>query len=209
VGAGQLPDPYVLNSQGNCHASLGAGASMAGQGHGGAGACAGLQGGVCSPGALQCACVVLGKEACMSRVALHAGAADISSVWRTAQQHKCSGHHSPAAGEWRAARDSFLASADGFQRASGFRYGRSTTPRLDGAVYAASNAGELRAGCAFGSLLPCSMAACSLAACSLLPAAGQWCSCRACTGAHALPLCAAAFPRCCIYPACAGCHMQL
>ncbi|KAL4436864.1 hypothetical protein ABPG75_004003 [Micractinium tetrahymenae] len=43
-------------------------------------------------------------------------------------------------GEWQAARDSFLASAEGFQRASGFRYGRSTTPRLDGAVFAASNA---------------------------------------------------------------------
>ncbi|KAL4430602.1 hypothetical protein ABPG77_005842 [Micractinium sp. CCAP 211/92] len=43
-------------------------------------------------------------------------------------------------GEWQAARDNFLASAEGFQRASGFRYGRSTTPRLDGAVFAASNA---------------------------------------------------------------------
>lgn len=44
------------------------------------------------------------------------------------------------AGEWKQARADFLASAEGFQRASGFRYGRSTTPRLDGAVFAASNA---------------------------------------------------------------------
>lgn len=43
-------------------------------------------------------------------------------------------------GEWRRARESYLAAAEGFQRASGFRYGRSTTPRLDGAVFAASNA---------------------------------------------------------------------
>jgi tetratricopeptide (TPR) repeat protein len=64
-GAGLPPDPYIQNSVGNCHASL---------------------------------------------------------------------------GEWRRARDAYLASADGFQRASGFRYGRSTTPRLDGAVFAASNA---------------------------------------------------------------------
>ena len=35
----------------------------------------------------------------------------------------------------------FLASSEGFQKASGFRYGRSTTPRLDGAIFAASNAG--------------------------------------------------------------------
>ncbi|KAI3437946.1 hypothetical protein D9Q98_000390 [Chlorella vulgaris] len=43
-------------------------------------------------------------------------------------------------GEWAKARESYQASAAGFQRASGFRYGRSTTPRLDGAVFAASNA---------------------------------------------------------------------
>lgn len=43
-------------------------------------------------------------------------------------------------GEWQAARDNFLKSSEGFQRASGFRYGRSTTPRLDGAVFASSNA---------------------------------------------------------------------
>ncbi|KAI7844602.1 hypothetical protein COHA_001842 [Chlorella ohadii] len=43
-------------------------------------------------------------------------------------------------GEWRRARESYLAAAEGFQRAAGFRYGRSTTPRLDGAVFASSNA---------------------------------------------------------------------
>ena len=45
------------------------------------------------------------------------------------------------AGEWKEARENFLASSEGFQKASGFRYGRSTTPRLDGAIFAASNAG--------------------------------------------------------------------
>ncbi|PSC74586.1 Tetratricopeptide repeat [Micractinium conductrix] len=43
-------------------------------------------------------------------------------------------------GEWQAARQAFLESSEGFQRAAGFRRGRSTTPRLDGAVFAASNA---------------------------------------------------------------------
>lgn len=44
------------------------------------------------------------------------------------------------AGEWRRARESFLASAEGFQAAAGFRSGQSAAPRLDGAVFAASNA---------------------------------------------------------------------
>ncbi|EFN55107.1 hypothetical protein CHLNCDRAFT_135026 [Chlorella variabilis] len=43
-------------------------------------------------------------------------------------------------GEWSRARDNYLESADGFQRATGFRYGRSNTPRLDGAVFSSSNA---------------------------------------------------------------------
>eukprot|EP00887_Chlorella_sp_A99_P003722 scaffold7.g3722.t1 len=65
AAAGQLPDPFVLNSVGNCHASL---------------------------------------------------------------------------GEWKAARDAYLASQQGFQQASGFYGSHSTTPRLDGAIFAASNA---------------------------------------------------------------------
>lgn len=44
-----------------------------------------------------------------------------------------------AAGEWKQARESYLASADAFQQA--FHRGRSTTPLLDGGVHAASNAG--------------------------------------------------------------------
>lgn len=39
-------------------------------------------------------------------------------------------------GEWAAARSAYQAAADGFQRASGLRRGE----RLDGAIYAASNA---------------------------------------------------------------------
>ena len=46
-----------------------------------------------------------------------------------------------AAEKWADARAAFLASAEGFQRAAGFRSSRrGATPRLDGAVYAASNA---------------------------------------------------------------------
>ena len=44
-------------------------------------------------------------------------------------------------GEWRAARTDYLSSAREFQGAAGFRgRGGSMTPRLDGAVFAASNA---------------------------------------------------------------------
>ena len=44
-------------------------------------------------------------------------------------------------GEWREAREDYLASARVFQGAAGFRgRGGSVTPRLDGAVFAASNA---------------------------------------------------------------------
>ncbi|GAB4823418.1 hypothetical protein N2152v2_010464 [Parachlorella kessleri] len=44
-------------------------------------------------------------------------------------------------GEWQAARGDYLASAELFQRAAGFHGpGSSNTPRLDGAVFAASNA---------------------------------------------------------------------
>ena len=44
-------------------------------------------------------------------------------------------------GQWAAAREDYLASAEVFQRAKGFRgRGGSTTQRLDGAIYASSNA---------------------------------------------------------------------
>jgi tetratricopeptide (TPR) repeat protein len=43
-------------------------------------------------------------------------------------------------GEWKAAREDYLTSSALFQTAYGFRRGRSMSPRLDGAVFAASNA---------------------------------------------------------------------
>ncbi len=64
--------------------------------------------------------------------------------WALHASHNCTASastpHPLPPGEWRRARESYLAAAEGFQRAAGFRYGRSTTPRLDGAVFASSNA---------------------------------------------------------------------
>lgn len=128
--AGLLPDPYILNSRGNCHASLGE--------------APGSNGGVGLGFSLR-VCVYVsqwwaggrGGQACRRSLVV----CFLCQLFDT--KHCLLAFPAPPspAGEWQAARDNFLASAEGFQRASGFRYGRSTTPRLDGAVFAASNAG--------------------------------------------------------------------